>query len=288
MCTGIAMPYHDHLALPMQHAKTPAPAEYVQLIEQLDDSPVTSSRIRNWTRCDPELSWVQRCMLTGWPDSDQSWLSIYDGCIMRGCRIIVPEPGQSTMLKLLHSNVTPQCTAGISSCKLLKRRQLRTIPDAVQPSVGRKVHQSQAKITNYYNQKSKERCFSPGEAVYVRNPTDNSPMWIPAVLKEMHNDLFVSEATDGRRLRRHSNHVRLRHADVMDDRILADMAAPAEIHQPWPIVTSRVKTILATTSSIRLQRNRLFADRTECGKLPTDCRWKNCIVHGHNNPWYYS
>ena len=151
---------------------------------------------------------------------------------MRGCRIIMPEPGQATKLKLPHSSVTPQCTAGISSCKLLKRRQLRTILDAVQPSVGRKVHQSQEKITNYYNQKSKERCFSPGETVYVRNHTDNSPMWIPAVLKEMHNDLFVSEATDGRRLRRHSNHVRLRHADVMDDSILADMAAPAEIHQP--------------------------------------------------------
>ena len=72
----------------------------------------------------------------------------------------------------------------------------------------------------------------PGDAVYVRNHTENSPMWIPAVLKEMHNDLLVSEAPDCRRLRRHSNHVRLRHADASDDRILADVAAPAEIHQP--------------------------------------------------------
>ena len=133
---------------------------------------------------------------------------------------------------LLTYGVTPHSTTGISPCKLLKGRQLRTIIDTVQSSAGRKVHQSHEKMTNYCNQKSKERCFSPDDAVYVRNHTENSPMWIPAVLKEMHNDLLVSEATDGRRLRHHINHVRLRHADARDDRILADLAAPVEIHQP--------------------------------------------------------
>ncbi len=114
----------------------------------------------------------------------------------------------------------------------------------------------------------------PGDAVYVRNHTENSPMWIPAVLKEMHNDLLVSEAPDCRRLRRHSNHVRLRHADA---RILADVAAPAEITKQ-PTVTSRVKTILpylATTTSSCQQRNRLFADRRESGKLRTDNPWSS-------------
>ena len=56
-------------------------------------------------------------------------------------------------------------------------------------------------------------------------------MWIPAVMKEMNNNLLVSEATDGRLLGRHSNHVRLRHADARDDRV-QDVAAPDEIHQP--------------------------------------------------------
>ena len=93
---------------------------------------------------------------------------------------------------LLTYRVTPHSTTGISPCKLLKGRQLRTILDAVQPSVGRKVHQSQEKMAKYYNHKSKERCFSPGDAVYVRSHTDHSPMWIPAVMKEMNNDLLVS------------------------------------------------------------------------------------------------
>ncbi len=70
--------------------------------------------------------------------------------------------------------MTPQGSTGISLCKLLKGRRLRTILDAVQPIVGWKVHKSQEKMTNYYNHKSKERCFSPGDAFYIRNHTDTS------------------------------------------------------------------------------------------------------------------
>ena len=106
-------------------AKTPAPAEYVQLIENLNDSPVTSTHIRTWTQRDPVLSRVHRYLLTGWPESDitttqyhkvRDELSIHDGCVMRGARIIVPEPGRATMLKLLHSS-----HSGVVKMKALAR-----------------------------------------------------------------------------------------------------------------------------------------------------------------------
>ena len=79
----------------------------------LDDSPVTSGDIRNWTQRDPVLSRVQRYMLNGWPESDKTTqqfhrvrqeLSIHEGCVMCGARVVVPTPGQTTMLKLLHSS----------------------------------------------------------------------------------------------------------------------------------------------------------------------------------------
>ena len=60
----------SRLPLPAQQTKTTAPGEYVQLIQQLDDLPVTSEHIRNWTRRDPILSRVQRYVLTGWTESD--------------------------------------------------------------------------------------------------------------------------------------------------------------------------------------------------------------------------
>ena len=79
----------------------------------LDDSPITSGDIRNWTQRDPVLSRVQRYVLTGWPESDKTTqqfhrvrqeLSIHEGCVMCGARVVVPTPGQTTMLKLLHSS----------------------------------------------------------------------------------------------------------------------------------------------------------------------------------------
>ena len=74
---------------------------------------MTSEHIRNWTRRDPILSRVQRYVLTGWPESDpimnqlnrlRQELSIHEGCVMRDARVVVPTPGQDTMLQLLHSN----------------------------------------------------------------------------------------------------------------------------------------------------------------------------------------
>ena len=79
--------------LPTESTKTPAPAECVQLIQMLDDSPITSGDIRNWTQRDPVLSRVQIYVLTGWPESDQTTqqfhrvrqeLSNHEGCVMRG------------------------------------------------------------------------------------------------------------------------------------------------------------------------------------------------------------
>ena len=103
----------SRLPLPTESIKTPAPAEYVQLIQMLDDSPITSGDIRKWTQRDPVLSRVQRYVLTGWPESDQTTqrfhrvrqeLSIHERCVMHGARMMVPAPGQATTIKLLHSS----------------------------------------------------------------------------------------------------------------------------------------------------------------------------------------
>lgn len=111
------------LPLPVQQTKTPALEEYVQLIQQLDDSPVTSEHIRNWRRCDPILSQVQRHVLTGWPENDplthqfhrvRQELSIHEGCVMRGARVVIPD--QATMLQLLHSS-----HSGVVKMKILAR-----------------------------------------------------------------------------------------------------------------------------------------------------------------------
>ena len=58
----------SRLPLPEKLLRTPIPAELVLLVKQLDDSPVTASQIRTWTRRDPLLSTVSRHLNEGWPD----------------------------------------------------------------------------------------------------------------------------------------------------------------------------------------------------------------------------
>ena len=95
-------------------------------------------------------------------------------------------------------------------------RKLRTLLDAVHPSITGTVHRKQEKMAENHNKKSKVRCFHPGDNIYVKSHTQSAPKWIPAVLREQSNDVMISETEDGRVLRRHIDHVRRRHAEPLD------------------------------------------------------------------------
>ena len=97
----------SRLSLSTKLIVTPSPAEYVVLIEQLNESPVTAAHIHEWTIHDKTLSRVQRYILTGWPANDpvtqeysrfRDELSMHDGCIMRGAKVVIPKKGQTILL----------------------------------------------------------------------------------------------------------------------------------------------------------------------------------------------
>ena len=105
-------------------AVSPMPIEYVDLIEQLNESPVTAAHIRAWTLHD-NVSKVKRYVLNGWQIDDpmtqaynrfRDELSIHDGCVMRGARVVVPKKGQLPLLQLLHSS-----HSGVVKMKALAR-----------------------------------------------------------------------------------------------------------------------------------------------------------------------
>ena len=78
--------------------------ELVHLMETISNTVVTAEDIKHWTAKDPVLSTVLRYMLSGWPDhidhvqehklsvyfKRRQELSLQDGCIIWGTRIIVP------------------------------------------------------------------------------------------------------------------------------------------------------------------------------------------------------
>ena len=85
---------------------------------------MTVNQIRKWTCCNPTLSKVRLLLSSGWEKTDQTdlapyqqrqtKLSIHDGCVLWGSRVVVPPPGRERILDELH-----ECHPGISRMKSL-------------------------------------------------------------------------------------------------------------------------------------------------------------------------
>ena len=104
----------SRLPLPDQPVVTPVPMETVLLMEHLDNSPVTAAQIQLQTRMDPHLAQVLQYTLNGWPNvavpelkpywSKRTELSVQNGCILWGSRVIVPSPSRVPLLQELHGS----------------------------------------------------------------------------------------------------------------------------------------------------------------------------------------
>ena len=114
------------LPLPYTPDETAVPEELVLMVEGLQDAPITASQIAQWTRRDPLMARVTRCILEGWPKSSDEelrpyWtrrleLSTHDGCIVWGGRVVIPPLAREHMLVELHGG-----HPGVSRMKSLAR-----------------------------------------------------------------------------------------------------------------------------------------------------------------------
>jgi len=93
----------------------------------LSQTPVKAAQVRQWTERDPVLSKVKTYLLQGWPsvvDSEElepyanrkTELSLQDGCIFWGARVVVPPPGRWQIVEELH-----ETHPGVSRMKSLAR-----------------------------------------------------------------------------------------------------------------------------------------------------------------------
>ena len=117
--------------LPLEEtpSSTPLPGDTVLMLEALDSSSsVTSAAIKSWTGEDPVLSCVHGFVLHGnWEPVEQDAnfrpfknreleLSVQDGCLLWGNRVVVPKPGRKMVLGMLHDS-----HPGITRMKALVR-----------------------------------------------------------------------------------------------------------------------------------------------------------------------
>ncbi|XP_042372461.1 uncharacterized protein K02A2.6-like [Plectropomus leopardus] len=117
----------SRLPLPDTPAVTHVPPETVFTLERLAETPVKASCIKQWTERDPVLSQVKTFLLQGWPSvvegeelrpyaKRKTELSLQDGCIFWGARVIVPPPGRAQIMDELH-----ETHPGVSRIKSLAR-----------------------------------------------------------------------------------------------------------------------------------------------------------------------
>lgn len=102
----------SRLPLPQTQTESKTPPELVLLMDHLDESPVTAQHIRVWTRRDPILSKVMQYVERGWPSicgkslstysAKRSELSVFQGCVMWGSRVVIPPQGRPIVLQELH------------------------------------------------------------------------------------------------------------------------------------------------------------------------------------------
>ena len=133
---GKSMSTADALSrLPLQttlnDSQVPLPGDLCHLLNHLDQAIVTASQIKVWTDKDPLLSRVRKLVQCGWnitnPTADilpfhtrYTELSVLDGCVLLGCRVIIPEAGQDIVLNQLH-----ETHVGITKMKMLARSYVR-------------------------------------------------------------------------------------------------------------------------------------------------------------------
>ena len=103
----------SRLPLPVMSNAIPLPGETILLMEHMEGTPVHSGQIKEWTKRDPVLSQVLRFTLQRWPTinssvelnpffSKKTELSVEDGCVLWGARVVVPPQGRSKILTELH------------------------------------------------------------------------------------------------------------------------------------------------------------------------------------------
>ena len=107
----------SRLPLPSADYQTPQPAELIHLMEHLETTPLSGAQIKTWTDRDPILARVRRWVLEGWPEKKPSTesteeflpytrrrleLGVEGGCVLWGCRVVVPKRGRDRALQMLH------------------------------------------------------------------------------------------------------------------------------------------------------------------------------------------
>ena len=121
--SGLANSNADTLSrLPLPNSLTsevPISSELALLMEHMSTGPLTAAQVKSMTQRDPILSHVLSHVLRGWPttvdsslnpySSRRQKLSVCNGCILWGNRVVIPQAGCQLILDKLHDSISSGC-----------------------------------------------------------------------------------------------------------------------------------------------------------------------------------
>ncbi|KAJ7995729.1 hypothetical protein DPEC_G00247610 [Dallia pectoralis] len=98
--------------LPLPQTEDEEETDQFLMFEVIEDPPITTKQVKQWTAKDEALSQVLVWCLKGWPrEVDARYkpysqrkleLSVKDGCVLWGARVVIPQRGRKDILKQLH------------------------------------------------------------------------------------------------------------------------------------------------------------------------------------------
>ena len=230
----------SRLPLPDAPSHVPVPPEVVLALSTLDETPINSDQIEKWTSADPVLSQVRRFVEQGWSDQTppefdcyrhrKDELSVQQGVLFWGARVIIPTKGRDALLRELHDS-----HPGIVKMKALARSYLwwpgldmeieRHVkdcnacqihsgqPDLPRLSIQDNVLQKQAYDKQRHDTHAAARTFMTGDSAWALN-FQGKPKWVPTVIESQLGPLtFTVRLSDGRLWKRHQDHLRERRPD---------------------------------------------------------------------------
>ncbi|KAL7837373.1 hypothetical protein SRHO_G00270840 [Serrasalmus rhombeus] len=256
--------------------------ERVLMLDDSDAPLVTAGQIRKWTDRDTVLSRVHEYVLRGWSrkvnesafspcTSRQGELSIQDGCVLWGARVVIPQQGRAAVLQQVH-----QAHPGITRMKGLVRSYIwwpnldsdienivktcevcqenRNLPPVAPlhpwewpETPWRRIHidypgpwmdfrgqvrQKQLKQKEYHDHQARERSVNIGEEVYTQNFAPG-PTWIPGTVEKRTGPVSYSITLgSGNTVRRHIDQVRCRHPTVLSSTLDVVDVLPDEVSPP--------------------------------------------------------
>ena len=125
---------------------------------------------------------------------------------------------------LLTYRTTPHATTKSAPCTLFFGRSIRTRLDLLRPDLKQNIDQKQAEQKQHHDLHAKQRQFSVGQPVMVRNLRPG-PTWIPGIIVKQSGPLsYIVSVLDGMRWKQHVDHLR--------ERVQLPPTDPQENEQP--------------------------------------------------------